>query len=203
MATPRTMAEAAAVETPVPAPAVETPTPTPDVDAPTPTPEVETPAPVRTPAPSDLDTSVSGNLQELLQEGGSYLTQARQQGTQQAASRGLGNSSIAGQAAQGEAIRSSLPIAQQDAATDLSKWTLGATVSSNLQGQYSSSLDDILNQYAISVNQIETAQNISTADKDQMIENSIARRDADLAFLQNMYNAMPGFNTDWGLFPSA
>ncbi len=160
------------------------------------------------------DTTVSGNLDNILQEGGAYLTQAKQQGLQQAASRGLGNSSIAGQAAQGEAIRASLPIAQQDAAneltkwsqkeaSDLSKWTLGATVSSNLQGQYSSSLDDILNQYAISVNQIETAQDISTKDKNSMIENSIARRDADMNFLKNMYTAMPGFNTDWGLFPSS
>ncbi len=152
---------------------------------------------------NNLDTTVSGNLDNILEEGGAYLTQAKQQGLQQAASRGLGNSSIAGQAAQGEAIRASLPIAQQDAANNLSKWTLGATVSSNLQGQYSSSLDDILNQYAISVNQIETAQNIPTAEKDQMIQNSIARRDADMNFLKNMYTAMPGFNTDWGLFPSA
>ncbi len=148
-------------------------------------------------------TSTAENLNQLTQEGGSYLSIAKQQGESAARRRGLGNTTLAGQAAMGSAIQAAAPIAESDAAKEQAKWTLGATVSSNLQGQYASSLDDILNQYAISVNQIETAQNIPTAEKDKMIQNSIARRDADMNFLKNMYTAMPGFNTDWGLFPSA
>lgn len=148
-------------------------------------------------------TSTAENLQQLTQEGGAYLTQAKQQGEAAARRRGMGNTTMAGQAAMGSAIQAAMPIAESDAAKEQAKWQLGATVSSNLQGQYATALDEIMNQYAISVNQIETAQNISTAEKNAMIQNSIARRNADMQFLKNMYKAMPGFNTDWGLFPSA
>lgn len=151
----------------------------------------------------DPSTSTAENLNQLTQEGGSYLSIAKQQGESAARRRGLGNTTLAGQAAMGSAIQAAAPIAESDAAKEQAKWQLGATVSSNLQGQYASSLDDILNQYAISVNQIETAQDISTDEKDKMIQNSVDRRNADMKFLKNMYNAMPGFNTDWGLFPSS
>ncbi len=195
----------------------------------------------------DPSTSTAENLEQLTQEGGSYLSVAKQQGESAARRRGLGNTTLAGQAAMGSAIQAAAPIAESDAAKEQQKllqdkefaqekelqegqflqqkelqkmqdeqakrlaqmgidqeqWKLGATVSSNLQGQYASSLDEILNQYAISVNQIETAQDISTADKNAMIQNSVERRNADMNFLKNMYSAMPGFNTDWGVFPSA
>lgn len=148
-------------------------------------------------------TSTAENLQQLTKEGGAYLTQAQQQGQAQAARRGLGNTTLAGQAAAGEAIRAAAPIAQADAQSEMQKWQLGATVSNNLKGQYASAQQQLLNQYAISINQIETAQDISTADKNAMIQNTINRRNADLQFLQNLYNSTPGFNTDWGLFPKA
>lgn len=148
-------------------------------------------------------TSTAENLQQLTREGGAYLTQAQQQGQAQAARRGLGNTTLAGQAAAGEAIRAAAPIAQADAQKEQQKWQLGATVSNNLRGQYTTAQQQLLNQYAISINQIETAQDISTADKNKMIQNTIKRRDADLNFLQNLYKNTPGFNTDWNLFPKA
>lgn len=60
---------------------------------------------------------VENRLGNLLGGDSAYMQQARQQGLQQAASRGLGNSSIAAGAAQREAIKSGLPIASQDAST--------------------------------------------------------------------------------------
>ena len=146
-------------------------------------------------------TSVSGNLQGLLQEGGSYLTQARQQGQAQAARRGLANTTLAGQAAQGEAIRAAAPLAQQEAQQQQERQNLALTTSANLQGQYAQSTQNLLNQYAISINEIETAQDISTADKNQLIQNEINRRNTDLSFLRQLYSAMPTWQPNWTTLP--
>ncbi len=78
-------------------------------------------------------TSVSSNLNQLLDSGGSYLTQARQQGQSQAARRGLGGSSIAAQAAQGAAIGAAAPIAQQEAQIKESQRAQSAEISSRKQ----------------------------------------------------------------------
>lgn len=156
--------------------------------------------------------NVATNLQNLLQSGGAYLTQARQQGLQSAAQRGLSDSSIAAQASQGEAIRAALPIAQQDAQTTaqqqeaerqrgFQREQTALTTSANLQGQYVQQTQGLLNQYAISINEIETAQNIPTNEKNTMIRNEIARRDADLKFLRNMFNALPTWQPNWTTLP--
>ncbi len=158
-------------------------------------------------------SSVAGNLNNLLQQNSAYLTQARQSGQNQAARRGLANSTLAGQAAEGQAIQAALPIAQQEAEQEQQRQLqqaqqefqerqTGLTTSANLQGQYTTQAQGLLNQYAISINEIETAQDITTADKNKLIQNTIKRRDADLKFLQQMYSALPTWQTDWTKLPS-
>lgn len=147
-------------------------------------------------------TSVTENLAALTEEGGAYLTQAKQEGTATAARRGLQNTTLAGQASEAAAIQAALPIAQQEAETQLT----AQTASANLQAQYATDAQNLLNQYAISINEIETAPDIATEDKNQMIQNEIDRRDADLAFLQSMYSALPAWQPDWATldeFPDA
>jgi hypothetical protein len=63
------------------------------------------------------DQTVSGNINTLLKENGTYLQQARADALKQMNARGVANSSMAIGASQDAAIRASLPIAQQDAST--------------------------------------------------------------------------------------
>jgi len=68
--------------------------------------------------PNDL---VQQRLDELLNKQGKYISAARQRGVEQAASRGLLNSSIAAGSAERAAIEAALPIAKQDASTYFSQ----------------------------------------------------------------------------------
>lgn len=61
--------------------------------------------------------TVAGQMGDLLSESSPYIQQARGRSTQQAAARGLQNSSIAAQAGEQAAISAALPIASQDAST--------------------------------------------------------------------------------------
>lgn len=63
------------------------------------------------------DQLVENRLTGLISDDSAYIQQARQQAMRQAASRGLGNSSMAAGAAQAAAIQSALPIATADAQT--------------------------------------------------------------------------------------
>jgi len=61
--------------------------------------------------------TVSGQMTGLLDENSDYIKQARHQGAQAAAGRGLLNSSFGAGSSQAAAIKAAMPIAQQDAAT--------------------------------------------------------------------------------------
>lgn len=164
----------------------------------------ETPAPVAAPTstPSAGIPSAEKSLTNMLSSDSSYLQQARQQGTQAAADRGLMNTSLAGQASEGAAIQAAAPIAAQDAAAEQAERQLGLSTSANLQGQYTQGVQQIMDNAAISINEIETSQNIPTAEKDAMIANTIARRDADMKFMTEFYNAMPVYQPNWTTLPS-
>ena len=118
-----------------------------------------------------------------------------------AARRGLANTTLAGQAAEGEAIRAAAPLAQQESQQQFQERQTALTTSANLQGQYATQAQGLLNQYAISINEIETAQNIPTATKNSLIANEVKRRDADLGFLRKMYSALPTWQTNWNTLP--
>lgn len=146
--------------------------------------------------------SVQRTLTQMLSDDSAYMQQAEQAGKQQAASRGLLNTSMAGEAAQGAAIQAAAPIAQQDVAAQQQERMLGMSTAANLQGQYTQAYQSIMDNAAVSINEIETSQNIATKDKDKMIENTIARRDADLKFLNDFYNSMPVYQPNWTSLPS-
>lgn len=158
-------------------------------------------------------SSVRNQMSSMMDENSAYMTQAKNQGEQVARSRGLGNSTMAGQAAQGAAIQSAAPIAQSEASNELNKWNakenrnqqawqLQSTVSANLQGKYTDQVNSLMREAGISINEIETNPNLTPEQKNKMIENTIKRRDADMSFMRNMFSAMPTWNTNWGTLPS-
>lgn len=67
------------------------------------------------------EDTVAWQMDNLLDKGSRYITSARQRGVEQAASRGLLNSSLAAGSAERAAIEAALPIAQQDASTYFSQ----------------------------------------------------------------------------------
>ena len=152
-------------------------------------------------APSS-SLSVQDSLNNLLSKDSTYMQQASQAGLNTAASRGLLNSSIGAGAAQQAAIQSGLSVVQPDVAYQQDLAKMQYQVAANTAGQYMQSYQDIMNNAAISINEIETAignqySNISQAEKDKMIANTIARRDADLAFLKEFYGQMPTWSYNW------
>lgn len=130
------------------------------------------------------------------------MQQARNEGLRTAASRGLLNSSLSGQAAQQAAIAAAAPMAEKNVANQLAQQKFAQGVTANTQGQYMTATQDILNQALISINEIETATNIKQEEKDKMIANTIKRRDADLAFMQEYYSQMPTWSGSWVNFPT-
>ncbi len=130
------------------------------------------------------------------------MQQAKQQGMRNAGSRGLLNSSIAGQASQQAAIQAATPIAQQNVQNQIQQQQFAQSVTANTQGQYMKATNDIINQALISINEIEKAQGISQGDKDKMIENTIKRRDEDLKFMKSFYSMMPTWSGSWVNFPT-
>jgi hypothetical protein len=70
-------------------------------------------------------------------------------------------------------------------------------VTANTQGAYLSSIDKIVNNASVSINEIETSQNIPQGEKDKMIANTVARRDADLSWTRNLYSKMPTWDMSW------
>lgn len=129
------------------------------------------------------------------------MQQARNAGMRAAGSRGLLNSSIAGQSAEQAAIQAAMPMAQQNVQNQLQQQQFAQGVTANTQGQYMQSSKDIMEQALISINEIETATDIDQEEKDKMIKNTIKRRDADLEFLQNFYSMMPTWSGNWVNFP--
>ena len=130
------------------------------------------------------------------------MQQARNEGLRTAASRGLLNSSISGQAAEQAAIAAAAPMAEKNVANQLQQQQFAQTVTANTQGQYMTATQDILNQALISINEIETATGIKQEEKNAMIANTIKRRDADLAFMQEYYSQMPTWSGNWVNFPT-
>lgn len=146
--------------------------------------------------------NTSDNLNQLLNSDSLHMQQAKQQGMNTAASRGLINSSIAAGASQQAAVNAAAPIAQADANTALQQWNTEKTVQANLQGAYVDSVNQSMHNAMINVSNIETSEGLSQTEKDKMIKNTIERRDADMAFLKTMYSAMPTWSNNWSSFPS-
>lgn len=78
-----------------------------------------------------------------------------------------------------------------------SQQALGQSTTANTQGKYLDALDQITNNAMVSINEIETAEGITQAEKDKMIANTIQRRDADLSWTRNVYSNMPTWDFSW------
>lgn len=152
--------------------------------------------------------SVTKQLNGLLDSDNDYIKQARTAGTDYANSRGLLNSSIGAGSSQKSAIAAALPIAQQEATTANNEYMtkLGTDesirkgaydVTANTQGAYLAGIDKITNNAMVSINEIETAEGITQAEKNAMIANTTSRRDADLAWTRNLYSNMPTWDMSW------
>jgi len=118
------------------------------------------------------DQLVSDQLTNLLDSDSPYIKQARQQGLLASHSRGLLNSSMSAGAAQGEAIRAGLPIAQQDANTYYS----AATNNANAQNRQLEFGARESNAAALQHSQQQAAAMRATADA-----KNIASREATAA----------------------
>lgn len=81
--------------------------------------------------------------------------------------------------------------------TDQSIRQMGYEASANTQGKYLEALDKITNNTMVSINEIETAQGIPQSEKNKMIENTVKRRDADLAWTRQLYSNMPTWDFNW------
>lgn len=152
--------------------------------------------------------TVSGQLNTMFASDSPLMKRAETKGLQHANTRGLLNSSLAANSAQTAMIDAATPIAnadanayQQDYMTKLQTSEgvkkMGYEASANTQGKYLESLDKITNNAMVSINEIETATDISQANKDKMIANTTARRDADLAWTRQLYSNMPTWDFNW------
>lgn len=130
------------------------------------------------------------------------MQQARNEGLRTAASRGLLNSSLSGQAAQQAAIAAAAPMAETNVANQLNQQQFAQGVTANTHGEYLKSSENIMYNAQVSINEIEKLEGLSTGEKDKMIENTIKRRDADLKFMQSMYSQMPTWSGNWVNFPT-
>jgi hypothetical protein len=74
---------------------------------------------------------------------------------------------------------------------------LAKTAAANTHGAYLDAINEITNNAMVSINEIETAEGIRQRDKDKMIANTIARRNADLAWTRNLYSNMPTWDFSW------
>lgn len=152
--------------------------------------------------------TVAGQLGSILDKDSPLMQKAATTGQQYANKRGLLNSSIGAGATQSAMMDYAMPIAQQDASTyskfegqkygaKLGQDTLAKTTAANTQGAYLDSINEITNNAMVSINEIETAEGITQADKDKMIANTISRRNADLAWTKNLYSNMPTWDFSW------
>lgn len=108
---------------------------------------------------------VAHQLQGLLASNSPYIQQARQSGREEAAGRGLLNSSMAAGAAQREAIRGALPIAQADAGR------YGQSAESNL---------GYLNQMAQLQSNLASNESIANRNLQSSMQNASGERAAAL-----------------------
>lgn len=67
----------------------------------------------------------------------------------------------------------------------------------NLRGQYLDSMTQLARESAINISEIQSNPSIPVAEKQQMIDNQIAMRDADLSGLSSLFEQMPMWQKNW------
>lgn len=131
-------------------------------------------------------STVSGQLDTLLSGDSRYITSARQRGEEQAAKRGMLNTSMAAGAAERSAIEAALPIAQQDAQT--------FAQAQNLQQQTEYGMDTMQAEAIVSGNIVKQQAEIKRVDQniqnafESSIQGANAQNTAWIEDLRNSYN---------------
>lgn len=95
------------------------------------------------------------------------------------------------------ALQNTYSTDQMKLQADLNNEVTAKTTAANTQGEYLNAIDEIVNNAMVSINEIETAEGIDQDEKNTMIENTIKRRDADLAFTKSLYSNMPTWDFSW------
>lgn len=124
------------------------------------------------------EETVESRLNNLLTKDNPYLASARQSATRQAASRGLQNTSIAAGAGEEAAIKSALPIAQQDAGFYQQKHLAGH------QGEIESALSSQVAQQQAGLYGVQgsISSQLSAQDYQQKAALQQAEQQADIAW---------------------
>lgn len=147
----------------------------------------------------DPNASVAQQLNSLLSADNPYLQQARLRAEQEAASRGLRNSTLGVQAGEQAAIAAALPIAQQEAGQQFDLQKLSE------QQKATAARDAILNAYqgqrdtrlnAMDLNRLAEQQKI-TERRDQLLNQMQNNRDTRL-FAMDMQKLQQNFENDLG-----
>lgn len=79
---------------------------------------------------------------------------------------------------------------------------MSSEASANLKGEYVSSIDGIRKETVINISEIQNNANITAENKTAMIQQEIARRDADISATQSIYSSLPQWSQSWADFPS-
>jgi hypothetical protein len=138
--------------------------------------------------------SVANRVTGMLQSNSDYLKAAQTQSKQIANQRGMLNSSMAASAGTDAAIKSVLPIAQQEA--DLaSKGNIAqANIASNDREKAMAAAVQMADTYEQSFRQIATDQNMPADARNTYMQHLSKLRDNNLALIEQMY----GITLDWG-----
>jgi len=157
-----------------------------------------------------VDESITGagRLDKMLKSDSPLMKRAETQGKQYANTRGLLNSSMAAGASQGAMIDAATPIAAQDSNNlmrsalsgqqlDQENQMVDTKAYANMRGQFLDSTASMINESNINISEIQSSPDIPAAEKQKMISQQIAMRDADMAGLEALFKSQPMWEQNW------
>lgn len=150
------------------------------------------------------DDSVSGRLKGLLASGGPLMKQAETFGLQQANKRGLLNSSLATEAAQGAIYDRLVPIASQEAKQvadkNLTSMDIGSkekiagmNIASNDREKAAAATTQMAGIYGNAFSNVAQNTNIPAETRDTYLRHLAAIKDSNLKLVEQLY----GIDLNW------
>ena len=144
-------------------------------------------------APTIPDYSVATKVNEITKQNSPLMQQAKTSGIKFANSRGLLNSSIAGQAAQEAVIKQALPIASQDSQQAYGKDIAGMNIAANAQDKAAALAASYEQTYASMFSNIAANENLPKATRDAYLNHLALLRDNNYALVEQFY----GIDLQW------
>lgn len=156
----------------------------------------------------DESITAAGRLDKMLGSDSPLMKRAETQGKQYANKRGLLNSSMAAGASQGAMIDAATPIAAQDSNNlmqsalsgqqfDQETQMVDTKAYANMRGQFLDSTASMINESNINISEIQSSSDIPAAEKQKMIAQQIAMRDADMRGLEALFKSQPMWEQNW------